>query len=300
MRVMIMGGDGMLGHKAFQVLSQRFETFATFRHPNGLWKNYPMYARVEPDRTIGGVEATNFQGTADIVRRVMPDVLINCIGLIKQLKEARDAVLSIEVNSLFPHQLAKLCAGMGTRLIHISTDCVFSGCRGNYNESDIPDPCDLYGRSKLLGEMDQPGCLTIRTSVIGRDFQRKSQLLEWFLSNRGGRIRGFARAIYTGFTTLALARIFAGIIEKHPDISGIYHVASKPISKYDLLVKIRDAMRLDIEIEMDTDFVCDRSLNASRFIAKTGYSIPDWESMISELVQDDTPYDEWRTRNETA
>jgi dTDP-4-dehydrorhamnose reductase len=176
----------------------------------------------------------------------------------------------------------------------MSTDCVFSGRKGNYTEDDIPDAEDLYGRTKLLGEVNRPGCLTIRTSIFGRDFLKQSALLEWFLSNRGGQVRGYKNAIYSGFPTQVLARIMADIIEYYPELSGLYHIASQPISKYELLVKIRDAMNLDIAIEPYDDPPCNRSLSAARFVGATGYRIPEWDEMIAELATDPTPYDEWR------
>lgn len=300
MRVLILGGEGMLGHKVFQVLSERLETFATFRSPNGLWTRYPMYASVDRSRTIGGVDAMDFDTVVRAFAQVKPDVIINCIGIVKQLKEARDPLISISLNSLFPHCLAELSAATGTRMLHMSTDCVFSGRKGNYTEDDIPDPEDQYGRTKLLGEVNREGCLTIRTSIFGRDFAKQSALLEWFLSNRGGRVRGYVNAIYTGFPTQVLARIMGDLIADYPNLSGLYHVSSDPMSKYDLLVKIRDAMGLDIEIESYEKFYCDRSLDSSRFRAETGYPIPDWDEMIAGLAQDDTPYDEWRERYATA
>jgi dTDP-4-dehydrorhamnose reductase len=300
MRVLVLGGGGMLGHKVFQVLSQRFDVYAAFRNLGGLWTRYPMYESAERSRTMGGVDVMNLDSVMRVFVQAKPDVVINCIGIIKQIKEAHDPIISIVLNSLFPHRLAELCAATGARMFHMSTDCVFSGRKGNYSEGDTPDAEDLYGRSKLLGEVNRPGCLTIRTSIFGRDFAKQSALLEWFLSNRGSRVRGYVNAIYTGFPTQVLAGIMGDLIEDYPDLSGLFQVASTPISKYDLLVKIRDAMKLDIEIEPDTDFVCDRSLNAPRFLAETGYHIPDWDTMIAELAQDDTPYDEWRERYATA
>jgi dTDP-4-dehydrorhamnose reductase len=284
----------MLGHKAFQVLSQRFETFVTILDPQGLWKDYPVYQNVDRGRTLGGVNAMDFDTVVRAVEQVRPAVAINCIGIIKQIKEAKDPLVSIALNALFPHQLAELCVSMGTRLIHVSTDCVFSGRKGNYTEVDVADADDLYGRTKFLGEVDRPGCLTIRTSIFGRDFAKSSALLEWFLSQRGGKVKGYKNAMYTGFPTQVLARIMGDIIADYPSLSGLYQVASQPISKYELLVKIRDAMRLDIEIEPYDDPPCDRSLSAARFVAATGYHIPAWDEMIAELVADPTPYDEWR------
>ena len=300
MRVLVLGGEGMLGHKVFQVLSERFETLATFRSFNGLWARYPMYAKVGRSRTIGGVDAMDFDTVVRAFAQVKPDVAINCIGIVKQLKEAKDPLITINLNSLFPHRLAELCAATGTRMLHMSTDCVFSGRKGNYTEDDIPDPEDLYGRTKLLGEVNRERCLTIRTSIFGRDFVKQGALLEWFLSNRGGRVRGYINAIYTGFPTQVLARIMGDLIADCPDLSGLYHVSSEPLSKYELLVKIRNATGLNIEIEPYEDFYCDRSLDSSRFRAETGYPIPDWDEMIAELAQDDMPYDEWRKRYATA
>lgn len=298
-RVLILGGGGMLGHKVFQVLSQRFELYATFQGFGGAWMEYPVYQQVEHRRLYTGVNAIDLDSVIRTFAKVKPDVVINCIGIIKQLRAAKDPVLSLQLNSLFPHRLAELCEATSTRLFHVSTDCVFSGRRGNYTESDIPDPEDLYGRTKLLGEVDRSNCLTIRTSIIGRDFAKDHALLEWFLSQRGKRIKGYSRAIYTGLTTQALARIMADLIEYYPDLSGLYQVASEPINKYDLLVKIREAMDLPIEVEADESFVCDRSLSAARFIAATGYDIPTWDEMVRELATDETPYEAWKQRYRT-
>ena len=196
---------------------------------------------------------------------------------------------------MLPHRLAEACADAGARLVHVSTDCVFSGRKGGpYTEDDLPDPEDLYGRSKLLGEVDRTGCLTIRTSIFGRDFLKQSALLEWFLSNRGGRVRGYRNAVYSGFPTQVLARIIGDLLEEHPELSGLVQVAGPPITKYDLLVMLREAMALDIEIEPYDDPPCDRSLSAARFVAATGYTIPSWDEMVREVAADPTPYDQWR------
>jgi len=293
-RILILGGEGLLGHKVFQVLTKRFETYATFRDTEGLWNSLPIYAALDGDRTIGGVNALELDSVVRAISRARPTAVINCIGIIKQVPEAADISLSLALNALFPHRLADLCGTAGARLLHISTDCVFSGRKGNYSEDDITDAEDLYGRTKALGEVSRQGCLTIRTSIIGRDFLKQSALLEWFLTNRGRRVRGYRNAIYTGLTTQALARIMGDILTDHPSVDGIFQIASQPISKLDLLVKIRDAMKLDIEVESYDDPPCDRSLSAERFVAATGYRIPTWHDMIAELAADPTPYDEWR------
>jgi len=300
MKVLILGGEGMLGHKVFQVLGERFETYATFRDMHGLWTQYPMYVQADTNHLLGGVDAMDFHTVVHAIGRVKPDVVINCIGIIKQLKEANDPIISLTLNSLFPHWLADLCATANARLIHISTDCVFSGRQGHYTEDDFADAEDLYGRSKYLGEVNREGCLTIRTSIFGRDYQKQSALLEWFLSRRGGTVRGYRNATYTGFPTQVLARIMGDLIERHPQLSGLYQIASEPISKYDLLVRLRAAMRLDVTIEPYDDPPCDRSLSAAKFLRATNYSIPTWNDMVTEIAADSTPYDDWKQNYATA
>ncbi len=300
MRVLVLGGEGMLGHKVFEVLSRRFDTVATFLDPGGAWRDFPQYAGLPASRLLGGVDALRFETVVAALEQTRPDAVINCVGVIKQLKEAFDPVLTISLNSLLPHRLAALCAGLGARLVHPSTDCVFSGRKGLCTEDDPPDPDDLYGRSKLLGEVDRPDCLTIRTSIFGRDFLKQDALLEWFLSNRGGRVKGYRNAIYSGFPTQVLAGIIGDLLADQPALGGLVQIASLPITKYDLLTRLKDAMDLDIEIEPFDDPPCDRSLSAARFVRATGYRIPSWDEMVAELAADPTPYDAWRLAHVSA
>ena len=300
MRVLVLGGEGMLGHKAAEVLGRRYEVSASFRDAHGPWRDFPQYAAFPAARLLSGVDALDFDTVESAFETARPDAVINCIGIIKQVKEASDAVLTITLNSLFPHRLAGLCEAAGARLIHMSTDCVFSGRKGAYTEDDLPDPEDLYGRSKLLGEVDRPGCLTIRTSIFGRDFLKQDALLEWFLSNRGGRVRGYENAVYSGFPTQVLAGIIGDLLTAQPALSGLVQIASAPISKYALLMMLKKSMGLDIEIEPYDDPPCDRSLSAARFVAATGYTIPSWEEMVAAVAADPTPYDEWRLAHVSA
>ena len=212
-----------------------------------------------------------------------PEAVVNAVGIIKQRRDADEAILSIEVNALLPHRLALLCRRAGARLIQLSTDCVFSGERGRYREDDLSDARDLYGLSKRLGEVTGPGCLTLRTSIIGPELSRKTGLLEWFLAQRG-TVNGYTRAIFSGFTTLEMARILERLLESPPALEGLYHVASRPISKFDLLVAIRDALGLKTGIAPYSDFRCDRSLDGSRFAAASGYVAPTWPQMAAELA----------------
>jgi len=225
-------------------------------------------------------------------------VVANCIGIVKQREAAAGAAQIHQVNALFPHLLARLCQERGCRLIHLSTDCVFSGLRGGYSEDDEPDPVDLYGRSKLLGEVTGEGCLTLRSSMIGRELAGQAGLLEWLIAQRGGRVQGFRNAVFSGLTTVALARVIAALVSDHPDLEGLLHVASEPISKHDLLLNVNRALSLGVAVEPVAEPVCDRSLDGSRFAAATGIVVPSWDRMIAGLTMDPTPYDEWRRRHE--
>jgi dTDP-4-dehydrorhamnose reductase len=225
---------------------------------------------------------------------VRPTVVVNCVGIVKQLKAAGDPVPSISINSLFPHRLATLASAAGARIIHISTDCVFRGDRGHYSERDTPDASDLYGRTKLLGEVSGPRCLTLRTSIIGRELSATTGLLEWFLAQRTGRAKGYTHARFSGVTTHALADVLADIIERHPGLAGVYHVASRPISKYDLLKKLNDAYNAGVDIDASDDVHIDRTLDGSAFQKATGLTIRSWDEMIGQMASDSTPYEEWR------
>jgi dTDP-4-dehydrorhamnose reductase len=291
MRVLIIGGAGMLGHKAYQLFRRRFDTWTTDLLG---YNNYARYDIYDPDRFVGGVDVSNFDSVVRAVADVKPDVVFNCVGIIKQLKAAKDPIVSLVINSLFPHRLANLCRAGGIRMIHMGTDCAFSGRKGGYTESDVSDAYDLYGRTKYLGEVGAPGCLTVRTSIIGRELTTSNALVEWFLGNKGGKVRGYKKAIYSGLTTIALANVVADILEKHPNLSGMYHVASRPISKFDLLCLINEIYGLNVQIEPDDEFACDRSLDGSRFCKETGFNPPTWAEMVAEMHHDPTPYHLWR------
>lgn len=283
MRVLIVGGDGMLGHELLQSLGNRHEVRVTLRRPIAAYREFQLFSE---RNAIGDVDVRNFDRVADVIRRVSPEAVINCVGLVKQRPNAKSSVLAIQINSLFPQQLRDLCEDSGTRLIHFSTDCVFAGRTGNYRESDVADATDLYGRSKLLGEVDQAPGLTLRTSIIGLELSHHASLIEWFLAQRGA-IKGFRRAIYTGITTMEMGRLVDRLLVQYPDLHGLWHVASLPISKYDLLVKLTRALgRTDIEIEPDETFECDRSLRADAFQAAIGYEPPSWDDMLAELARE--------------
>jgi dTDP-4-dehydrorhamnose reductase len=290
MRALILGGAGMLGHRLWLALHQRLDAFVTVRRP---FADYAALGLFDEDRTIDVFDATRDEDLERALSVARPDVVVNAVGVVKQRREAEHATTTIAINSLFPHRLADRCVATGTRLIHVSTDCVFSGTRGSYTESDIPDARDLYGRSKLLGELARPGCLTLRTSIVGREIASAHGLVEWFLARRGTTAPGFRRAWFSGLTTIELSRVIAMLIESHPDLAGLWHVAGGPIAKFDLLALVNDRFRLGSVLEADDSFVCDRTLDASRFFNATGYRPPTWAEMITEMAADPTPYDAW-------
>ena len=281
----------MLGHKLWQIFAHRFDTYVTLHRDFNSYKQYKLFDKA---RSIDHVSAEGFDSVARAIDTVRPAVVVNCIGIVKQAEAAKDPLASIEINALFPHRLARLCRTKGIRLIHISTDCVFSGRKGNYKESDLSDAEDLYGRTKLLGEVDYKGCLTIRTSMIGRELETSNGLIEWFLSQEGKTISGYKKSVFSGFTTNAFAEVIAGIITKNPELHGVWHVASEPISKFELLSLVKQVYGLNIRIESDEAVVCDRSLNSERFRKVTGFVPPTWHDMIEQMYRDSTPYSKLR------
>lgn len=282
-RILIIGAGGMLGHKLYQVLRERYSVRATVR---GSVEDYGRFGFFELDELIGGVDVQNFEKVEQAVAAVAPDVVINAVGVIKQLATAKDPIVSLTINSIFPHRLTALCGIAGARLITMSTDCIFNGRKGGYTEADVSDAEDLYGRSKYLGEVSNEHSLTLRTSIIGHELGTAHSLVDWFLGNRGGKVKGFRRAIYSGFPTIVMARLIGDLIERHPGLSGLYQVSSEPINKYDLLCLIRDAYGVDIEIEPDDDFVLDRSLDSTRFRAATGFVPQPWPELVHEMAND--------------
>jgi len=282
----------MLGHKLWQTFRDRFDTYATLRQSPSAYARFGIF---DPARSIGHVSAGDFDSVVRAFETARPEAVVNCVGIVKQDAGAKDPLTSITVNALFPHRLAHLCRASGARLVHLSTDCVFSGRNGDYSEADASDAEDLYGRTKLLGEVDYENCLTIRTSMIGRELQGAHGLVEWFLGQRGhAAVRGFRRAVFSGFTTTALARIIGDILVERSTLRGVWHVAAEPINKFDLLSLVREVYGLDIEIEPDETFVCDRSLNASRFCEATGFTSPAWPEMIEAMRRDPTPYEDFK------
>lgn len=279
MRILILGGDGMLGHQLLKSLAASHEVKVTLRQNIEAYRQYDLFSDVN---SFTGIDVRSFERIGEVIADFLPEAVINAVGIIKQRDTSKEIIPSLEINALLPHKLSVLCKISGARLVHLSTDCIFSGKKGNYKEADPSDAEDLYGRSKYLGEVHGPHCLTLRTSIIGFELFRKKSLLEWFLSQTG-TVKGFTKAIYTGFTTLEMSRIIENMLVKHPEASGVYHVSSDPINKYELLLLFREKLEHNIEIMPDETFCCDRSLDSTSFRKEFTYTPPPWETMIKEL-----------------
>jgi dTDP-4-dehydrorhamnose reductase len=290
MKILILGGSGMLGHRLWMNLRKEHDVWVTVRGERNPFPGVPEF----PEEHIRyRVDGLYFEEVTRALASIQPDLVINCIGLIKQMGHlACDPLYTITLNALLPHKISLVCRVARIRMIHISTDCVFSGRKGNYTEADQSDAEDLYGRTKFLGEVAYPPhTITLRTSIIGREFKTKLGLIEWFLS-QDKTINGYKNAIYTGFTTDELSRIILKVVIPRTDLSGVFHVSSNPISKYDLLMTAKKAFNRNIDILPDENFRCDRSLDSTRFRKLTGYTPPSWEEMIEEMASNSNFYKE--------
>lgn len=280
MRVLVLGASGMLGNAMLRTLSASdvCEVWGTARSVGALRHFDPSLAQ----RIVTGIDVENADALIALLADVRPSVVINCIGLVKQLAQADDPLSALPINSLLPHRLARLCGLVGARFVHISTDCVFNGRKGGYRETDPSDAEDLYGRSKYLGEVAYPHAITLRTSIIGHELSSAHGLVGWFLAQEGS-VRGYRKAIFSGLPTVELARVVRDVLLPHPELSGLYHVAAEPIAKYDLLQLVRDAYGKTIEIEPDDRVAIDRSLNAERFREATGYVAAPWPELVARM-----------------
>ena len=287
MKILLLGATGMLGHKLMQVLSKKFHVSGTVRGDTRTYAATPVFSGIT---LLGNTRADEIATIQEAINIAAPDVVINCIGIVKQLPAAQNRLASISINALFPHQLAKICRNRNIRFIHVSTDCVFSGKRGCYTEDDLSDADDLYGKTKFLGEVDYPGCLTLRTSIIGRELESSHGLIEWFLSQEGKTVYGYKKAIFSGLTTNAFSGIIGRIISDCPELRGVVQVASIPISKFDLLTLVKKTYGMNIDIRPDEMVINNRSLNADKFRKETNIKIPSWEYMIDEMYRDPTQY----------
>lgn len=280
MRILVLGASGMLGNAMIQVLNEKtdWEVRGTVRSESAK----PLFPPEIAKYLISGVDVEQQDSLLQTFNQVRPNVVINCVGVVKQLVDSDDPLRAIPINALLPHRLARMCEMVGARLVHMSTDCVFAGDRGNYRESDPSDAKDLYGRSKYLGEVAYPHAVTLRTSIIGHELKSAHGLIDWFLSQNRG-CNGYAKAIFSGLPTVVLAQIVRDVVIQHPDLSGVYHVAAKSISKYDLLKLVSAVYGKTTQIIPCDQMVIDRSLDAGRFRDATGYIAPEWSELIQTM-----------------
>lgn len=279
-KVLVLGASGMLGNAVLRLFarSSGYQASGSARTAASL-KNLEADLR---EHVAIGVDVENMDHVARLMADIRPDVVVNCIGLIKQLAIADDPLAAIPINALLPHRLARLCALGGSRLVHVSTDCVFAGTRGMYRESDPADAQDLYGRSKHIGEVDYANAVTLRTSIIGHELGSANGLVGWFLSQQG-RVKGYTRAVFSGLPTVELARVIRDHVLPRPELRGIYHVSTEPISKYDLLCLVAQVYGKHIEIVRDEAVAIDRSLDSTRFRELTKYQPPSWLELVREM-----------------
>jgi dTDP-4-dehydrorhamnose reductase len=284
-KVLVLGATGMLGHVLFKQLSinDKYEVTGTTRS-NQLDPWFSAEEREHIRYKGGRVEAENFDSITRAIASAQPDVVINCIGIIKQSVWAQDPLESITVNSLFPHRLSLLCSSAGARLVHISTDCIFDGVKGNYADDDHSNATDLYGRTKYLGEVNYDHCITLRTSIIGHELRGFKGLIDWFLMQEG-TVNGFTKALFSGFPTIEISNIISDYIIPNHAIKGVYNVSADPISKYDLLKLVAKIYDKKIDFIKDEDFILDRSLDSSRFKSETGYTPPDWTELVNRMYE---------------
>lgn len=284
-KVLILGAEGMLGHVLLRWLAvskSSFSVYATTLNEERASKMFPpeIGARIKY-----GVDAENIDKLSQIFSSIEPDFVINCIALIKQSQILKNPLSAININAQLPHRLALICQKSGIKFIHISSDIVFDGKKGMYTEHDKVSISDIYGMTKFLGEVGYPNSVTIRTSIIGHQLGEKTGLVEWFLS-QNVKVRGYTKVIYSGFPTIELARIISDFILPNENLTGIYHVSSEPISKYNLLKLIASRYNKQIEIEPDYEFILDRSLDSSAFRSLTGYNPPTWEELVNRMYND--------------
>lgn len=280
MKILIIGATGMLGYSIFTNLSEYvdLDVYGTVRNIKGKERFFIEYA----NKIIEGVEVDNVQKVEDLIADLKPNVVINCIGLIKQHDIAKQHTDAIEINSLLPHQIASICTRFEAKLIHFSTDCIFAGTKSGYQENDIPDAIDLYGRSKSLGEVDYAQHLTLRTSIIGHELSSNVSLIDWFLSQEN-KTKGFSKAIFSGLPTCVIAKLLAEYILPNPKITGLFHLSVDPIDKYSLLNLVSTIYDKEIEIEESTELIIDRSLNSDRLRQLLKFKVPTWEALITDM-----------------
>ena len=281
MRVLILGVSGLIGHKILQEFTSYFEVFGTLHKSKNFYNNIKLFSG---NNIIENIDVSEYEIVNGVINAINPDVVLNCVGITKRKDEINNSIKALTVNSVFPHQLANWAQNSGKKVIHFSTDCVFDGKTGNYNETSLTTAEDMYGRTKALGELKYERTLTIRSSFIGQELFGKTELLEWFLSQNGKQIKGFRNTFYSGVSTIFMAHVIRDIILNFPDLSGLYNLApEKPISKFDLLSIAKTAFNVKVDIIPEDEHAHLPTLDGSKLRTKMNLVVPSWQSMMNEL-----------------
>ncbi|MGC4375448.1 SDR family oxidoreductase [Fictibacillus sp. Mic-4] len=267
MKLLLLGGGGMAGHVIAGYLKKHTDD------------DIYVTSRDKKQHNHIHLDATDFNELKEIITNIQPDFVINCIGVLNEFAAIRKRE-AIILNSLLPHELVRLLDSYGGKLIHISTDCVFSGSKGNYPESSEPDGITVYARTKALGEVKEGSHLTIRTSIIGPELKDGIGLFHWFM-NQKGEIRGFTKVYWNGVTTLELAKFITYAFKQ--ELTGLYHLtAPEKVSKYELLKIIQDVFQKeDVVIKPHSELFLDRTLLNTR--EDINYKVPSYKKMLQEL-----------------
>ena len=279
-KILVIGANGMLGGSIFRYFSRQsgFDVLGTVRSE----ASQQQLSTLGFENTLCGVDVNDDSALEKVFAEFNPTFVFNCVGLIKQLAVSRKAVPAIEINALIPHRLAELASHFGGKLIHFSTDCVFSGAKGMYLEQDTPDATDIYGRSKLLGEVDYAPHLTLRTSIIGHEANSNVSLVDWFLGQEG-TVKGFSKAFFSGLPTIYVAKFVHQYVLNNSDLYGLYHLSADRIDKFTLLSMIKEVYGKETVIEEYSDFAIDRSLDSSSLRTAVNFAPPSWNELIEEM-----------------
>lgn len=289
MRILILGGNGMIGHKIYQIISKNHQdTWVTLRNSLNSYSYSEIY---NSTKVVDNIDLVNFKLLLNQLNLINPDVIINACGI--TIRRGIDALKSnsIILNSALPHFLNEWVVANNKRLIHFSTDCVFTGAKGDYLDNDNKDAYDLYGSTKSMGEViDSKYAITLRGSMIGSELENKTELFEWFLKQKNKTIKGFNKVIYSGITTTKMAEIVIKLIDQHPNLSGIYNISSKPILKFDLLKLWNDFFDINANIEIDNSYISNKNLISDNFYRKISVEQPNWVELSSQLKIDNLLY----------
>lgn len=288
MKVLIIGGAGMLGHQCFIKLSKHFGSENVGCTIRKLKKHYSRFGLFSAANVFESVDVADFHKLEEILKKFRPEVIVNCVGLTLRKPALGDFENALEINSMLPHRLALWGNANNCRVIHFSTDCVFDGSLGGYSEADSPSAKEVYGKTKFLGEIHYKNSITLRLSIVGRELEGKTELIEWFLSQKGKQISGFSEVLYSGLTTNRVADEVIRLIEDFPEISGLYQVSSEPISKYDLLKLVNEIYHVDVTINKNPNYKSNKILRCDTYAQLTGFTQPQWPDLIQQMKNEES------------